>query len=103
MALRFPLSKIYNRESLARRILHKERFVPLPSCIIRWIFNSAAFLLLKSRHFSCLYQLKSTQLESSYALIYLEALAEPIRLIVPSFTIEPSTASTVVGLTSGRI
>lgn len=38
-----------------------------------------------------------------YTLIYRVALDEPIRFIVPLFTIAPRTASTVVGLTSGRI
>ena len=31
------------------------------------------------------------------------AFADPIRFIVPFFTIAPTTASTVVGLTSGSI
>lgn len=37
-----------------------------------------------------------------YALIYFDALAEPNRLIIPFFTIEPRVASTVVGLTWGK-
>lgn len=36
------------------------------------------------------------------AIIYRAALDEPIRFIVPLFTMAPRTASTVVGLTSGR-
>lgn len=38
-----------------------------------------------------------------YIFTYLAALDAPIRFISPFFTIAPSTASTVVGLTSGRI
>ena len=76
---------------------------PLPSCIIKWNFACGRLSLLKARQFLLFLRLKSTQSGSSYALIYLDALAEPMRLIMPFFTIEPSTASTVVGLTSGRI
>ena len=39
----------------------------------------------------------------SYAFKYLADRDAPIRFTAPLFTIAPRTASTVVGLTSGRI
>ena len=44
-----------------------------------------------------------SNISTYFALIYLDDRDEPILFTVPFFTIAPSTASTVVGLTSGRI